>query len=79
VQGAPALPWTARIATAYPAMAYAAGVGAFTDTVSAQTGLAAARSAVARAHTQALINAAALAFATGELTSSIDVDRTTPP
>jgi outer membrane protein TolC len=58
---------------------YAAGVGTFTDTVSAQTGLAAARSAVARAHTQALINAAALAFATGELTSSIDVDRTAPP
>jgi outer membrane protein TolC len=58
---------------------YAAGVGTFTDTVSGQTGLAAARSAVARAHTQALINAAALAFATGELTSSIDVDRTTPP
>ena len=58
---------------------YAAGVGTFTDTVSAQTGLASARAAVARAHTQSLINAAALAFATGELTSSIDVDRTTPP
>ena len=58
---------------------YAAGVGTFTDTVSAQTGLAAARATVARAHAQSLINAAALAFATGELTSSIDVDATTPP
>jgi len=58
---------------------YAAGLGTFTDTVSAQTGLASARATVARANTQSLINAAALAFATGELTSSIDVDRTTPP
>jgi outer membrane protein TolC len=58
---------------------YAAGVGTFTDTVSAQTGLATARATVARAHAQSLINAAALAFATGELTSSIDVDATTPP
>ena len=52
---------------------YAAGVGTFTDAVSAQTGLAAARATVARAHAQSMINAAALAFATGELTSSIDV------
>ena len=58
---------------------YAAGVGTFTDTVSAQTGLAPARAAVARAHTESLINAAALAFAPGELTPRIDVDRTTPP
>ncbi len=57
---------------------YAAGVGIFTDAVPAQTGLAAARATVARAHAQALINAAALAFATGELTSSMDVDATTP-
>jgi outer membrane protein TolC len=58
---------------------YAAGVGTFTDTVSAQTGLAAARATVARAHAQSLINGAALAFATGELTSSIDVAAPTPP
>ena len=51
---------------------YAQGVGTFTDAVSAQTGLATARAAVARAHAQSLINAAALAFATGKLTSSTD-------
>jgi outer membrane protein TolC len=51
---------------------YAQGVGTFTDAASAQTGLASARVAVARAHAQSLINAAALAFATGELTSSKD-------
>jgi len=42
------------------------------DQVDTQTGLATARTAVARAHAQSLINAAALAFATGELTSSTD-------
>jgi outer membrane protein TolC len=52
--------------------AYAQGVGTLTDATSAQTGLATARAAVARAHAQSLINAAALAFATGELTSSTD-------
>jgi outer membrane protein len=51
---------------------YAHGVGTLTDATSAQTGLATARAAVARAHTQSLINAAALAFATGELTASTD-------
>ena len=57
---------------------YAQGVGTFTDATSAQTGLATARAAVARAHTQSLINAAALAFATGELTSSTDFAAATP-
>jgi outer membrane protein len=51
---------------------YAHGVGTLTDATSAQTGLATARAAVAKAHTQSLINGAALAFATGELTSSED-------
>src|SRR5215469_3888582 len=51
---------------------YAHGVGTLTDATSAQTGLATARAAVARAHAQSLINAAALAFAAGELTSSSD-------
>jgi outer membrane protein TolC len=51
---------------------YSHGVGTLTDATSAQTGLATARAAVARAHAQSLINAAALAFATGELTSSAD-------
>jgi outer membrane protein len=58
--------------------AYAQGVGTFTDAVSAQTGLASARAAVARAHVQSLIDAAALAFATGQLTSSTDFAAATP-
>jgi outer membrane protein len=58
--------------------AYAHGVGTLTDATSAQTGLATARAAVARAHTQSLINAAALAFATGQLTSSTDFAAPTP-
>jgi outer membrane protein len=51
---------------------YAQGLGTFTDAASAQTGLATARLAVAKAHAQSLVNAAALAFAIGELTSSKD-------
>ena len=57
---------------------YAHGVGSLTDATSAQTGLATARAAVAKAHTQSLINGAALAFATGELTSSADFAAATP-
>lgn len=57
---------------------YTQGVGTFTDAVSAQTGLASARAAVTRAHAQSLINAAALAFATGVLTSSTDFAAATP-
>ena len=57
---------------------YAHGVGTLTDATSAQTGLATARAAVARAHTQSLVNAAALAFATGQLTSSTDFATPTP-
>jgi outer membrane protein len=51
---------------------YARGVGTLTDATSAQTGLATARAAVTRTHAHSLINAAALAFATGALTSSTD-------
>ena len=57
---------------------YAHGVGTLTDATSAQTGLATARAAVARAHAQSLISAAALAFATGELTSSTNLATPTP-
>jgi outer membrane protein len=46
---------------------YAYGVGTFTDAASAEAALAAARADVVRAHAQTLINAAALAFATGAL------------
>ena len=58
---------------------YAHGVGTLTDAASAQTGLATARAEVAQAHAQSLVNAAALAFATGELTSSADFATATPP
>ncbi|HXZ14703.1 MAG TPA: TolC family protein [Roseiarcus sp.] len=57
---------------------YKAGVGTLTDAVSAQTGLASARAAVARAHAQSLINGAALAFAAGLLTSSTDFAASAP-
>jgi outer membrane protein len=49
---------------------YAHGVGTYTDAASAEAALAAARSDVARAHAQSLINAAALAFGTGALNAS---------
>jgi outer membrane protein TolC len=58
---------------------YARGVGTLTDAASAQTGLAMARAEVARTHAQSLVNAAALAFATGALTSSADFATATPP
>jgi outer membrane protein TolC len=51
---------------------YKAGVGTLTDATTAQTGLASARATVVRAHAQSLVNAAALAFAAGALTSSAD-------
>ena len=50
--------------------AFAHGVGTFTDAVTASTALDAARANVIKAHAQALVNAAGLAFAAGELTSS---------
>ena len=53
--------------------AFAHGVGSFTDAVNASTALDSARAAVARAHAQALVNAAGLAFATGALASSADL------
>ena len=53
--------------------AFAHDVAPFTDAVNASTTLDAARAAVARAHAQALVNAAGLAFATGALTSSADL------
>jgi outer membrane protein TolC len=54
---------------------YALGVGSLNDAVTAQTGLAQARAAVAQAHAQSLVNAAELAFATGMLTSSTSTNR----
>jgi outer membrane protein TolC len=57
---------------------YKSGVGTLTDATTAQTALASARAAVARAHAQSLINGAALAFAAGLLTSSADFSRAAP-
>ncbi len=54
--------------------AFARGVGSLTDAVNASTALDEARVAVAQAHAQALINAAGLAFATGRLSASTDVE-----
>ena len=51
--------------------AYIQGVGTITDAVNALSTLAASRAAVAKAHAQSLVDAAALAFATGALTSSM--------
>jgi outer membrane protein TolC len=50
--------------------AFGRGIGPFPDAVNAATALAAARATLARAHAQVLVNAAGLAFAAGELTSS---------
>jgi outer membrane protein len=52
--------------------AFSHGVGSFNDAVNASTALDAARATLARAHAQALVNAAGLAFAAGELTSSAE-------
>jgi outer membrane protein len=49
---------------------YAHGIGTFTDAASAESALASARADVVRVHAQSLVNAAALAFATGALNAS---------
>lgn len=51
---------------------YRHGMGTLTDASNAQTLLASARSTVAAVHSQVLTTAAALAFATGQLTSTRD-------
>ncbi len=58
--------------TAFDAVSdsYQHGVGTFTDAASAEAALAGARGNVARVHAQVLLNAAALAFATGALNAS---------
>lgn len=54
--------------------AYRHGVGTLTEASNAQTALATARSTVAAVHAQVLTTAAALAFATGQMTSTQDVN-----
>ena len=64
---AEALRTAAQAAFAAANDSFAHGVGTFTDAVSAAAALAAARAKVVQAHAQSLINAAGLAFATGDL------------
>jgi outer membrane protein TolC len=64
---AEALPAAAQSAFAAANDSYALGVGIFTDAVSAGAALAAAREDTMRAYAQSLINAASLAFTTGDL------------
>ena len=59
--------------------AYAHGVGTLTDAVDTLSASAAAQAAVSKGHAQSLIDAAALAFATGALTSSAAPSLTEPP
>lgn len=68
-----ALALQAAAQTAFDAAAssFAHGVGTLTDATSSQAALSAARAAAVQAHAQALVNAAALAFTTGDLTSSL--------
>ena len=58
---------------------YAHGIGTLTDATNAQTALAVARAAVVQAHSQALVNAASLAFVTGDLTSAASPTLTAAP
>ena len=68
-----ALQTASETAFASAADAYRHGVGTLTEASNAQTALATARGTVAAAHAQVLTTAAALAFATGQLTSTQDV------
>lgn len=65
-----ALDAAARTAFEAASSAYRNGLGSLTDAAQAQTALATAQASMAQAHAQALINAAALAFSVGALSSS---------
>jgi outer membrane protein TolC len=54
---------------------YQQGLGTLTDAVAAQTALLQARLARAKAHSDALVAAATIAFATGSLTSGDTLGR----
>ena len=58
---------------------YRHGVATLTQAANAQTALATATSTVAAVHAEVLTTAAALAFATGQLTSAEDADGLTSP
>jgi outer membrane protein len=70
-EAAKALLAAARTAFNSATDSYAHGVGTFTDAASAEAALAAARADMVRTHAQTLINAAALAFATGALNAGM--------
>jgi len=69
-----ALLTAAETAYASASDSFAHGIATFTDAATAEAALAAARADVTRAHTQSLVNAAALAFATGTLNASTAAD-----
>jgi outer membrane protein len=73
-EAAKALLAAAQTAFSAASDSYAHGVGTFTDAASAEAALAAARADLVRAHAQTLINAAALAFATGALNANTATD-----
>ena len=62
---------TALTAFEAAASSFSHGVGTLTDATSAQTALSAARSTALQTHSQALVNAASLAFSAGSLTSAL--------
>lgn len=73
VRSARALRNAARTALKAASQAYGHGVGTLTDAASASDALSTAEAELATVHAQALTDAAALAFATGQLTSVVDV------
>ena len=62
---------TALTAFEAAASSFSRGVGSLTDATSAQSALSTARSEALQAHSQSLVNAASLAFSTGNLTSAL--------
>jgi outer membrane protein TolC len=70
-KAAVALREAADVAFSAASDSYAQGIGTFDAAVSGETALTAARAALARAHAQSLINAAALAYATGAMSTGM--------
>ena len=66
-----ALQTASQLASESAREAFTRGLGPLTDALNAEIALASAQAAVAKAHAQSLIDAAGLAFAAGELTSSL--------
>ena len=73
-EAAIALQAASQTAFASASEAYRHGVGTLTDASNAQAALASAKGTVAAVHSQVLTTAAALAFATGQLTSAVNAE-----